>query len=197
MAYIETTNPQDAQGLLQEMYARQRDNYGYVPNYAQAFTPRPEILDLWARLLNGISKNLDPRLFELVTLSAALALKSSYCALAHGTQLLDFFSPDQIVALAEGKGEGIVTPAEAIAMGYARAVAEDASSIDQQQVQRVMDAGFASEEVFDIAAAASARAFFTKLLDSLGAAPDREYAKLDPALLRALAVGRPIEDPPT
>jgi alkylhydroperoxidase family enzyme len=195
MAYIETTNPHDAKGLLQQMYARQKANYGYVPNYAQAFTPRPEILDLWAKLLNGISENLDPRLFELVTLSAALALKSSYCALAHGTQLLDFFTPDQIVALTEGQYAGIVTPAEEVAMGYARAIAEDASSIDQHQVQRVTDAGFADEEVFDIAAAASARAFFTKLLDGLGAVPDCEYAELDPDLQQALAVGRPIEAP--
>jgi hypothetical protein len=47
-------------------------------------------------------------------------------------------------------------------------------------------------EIFDVAAIAAARAFFTKLLDALGTEPDAAYMGLDEPLRTALTVGRPI-----
>jgi hypothetical protein len=40
--------------------------------------------------------------------------------------------------------------------------------------------------------AGAARCFFSKVLDALGAQSDREFAALDPGLLDALLVGRPL-----
>ena len=42
-------------------------------------------------------------------------------------------------------------------------------------------------------AAASARCFFSKTLDALGAEPDAAYRELDARLVDPLVVGRPIE----
>ena len=47
-------------------------------------------------------------------------------------------------------------------------------------------------EIFDIAAIAAGRSFFTKLLDALGTEPDVAYMSLDRELRQALTVGRPI-----
>ncbi|MCL7938722.1 hypothetical protein M8009_00180 [Halomonas sp. ATCH28] len=52
--------------------------------------------------------------------------------------------------------------------------------------------GSVDDEVFDIVAVAAARAFFTKVLDGLGAQADVAYRELAPELREALTVGRPI-----
>jgi hypothetical protein len=45
-----------------------------------------------------------------------------------------------------------------------------------------------------VAATAAVRCFFSKLLDALGVQADSTFNDLDPALRRALTVGRPVAD---
>jgi hypothetical protein len=56
--------------------------------------------------------------------------------------------------------------------------------------------GFADAEIFDFAAAAAGRAFFTKMLDALGVQADAPMGPIDATLRRALTVGRPIDERP-
>ena len=53
--------------------------------------------------------------------------------------------------------------------------------------------GFTDDEIFDIVATAAGRAFFTKLVDALGAEPDSSYLALDDAFRLAMKGGRPID----
>ena len=52
--------------------------------------------------------------------------------------------------------------------------------------------GYRDEEIFDLAATAAARCFFSKLLDALGVQADAPFNDIDPALREALTVGRPV-----
>lgn len=78
------------------MYERQQVKYGYVPNYAKVFGHRPEIMGLWADLLAGIRRHIEPRRFELVTSAAALTMLNSYCALAHGKALTKYLPAEEV-----------------------------------------------------------------------------------------------------
>ena len=73
-------------------------------------------MDKWAALQRELRCNVSNRLFELVTFAAAMALKSSYCSLAHGSTLRAELSDAEIVELACGHYERVVTTAEAAAM---------------------------------------------------------------------------------
>ena len=42
--------------------------------------------------------------------------------------------------------------------------------------------GLSDQDILDVVLAAAVRCFFSKVLDSLGVAPDGKYAELDPAL---------------
>ena len=129
----------------------------------------------------------------LVTLAAAVALKGSYCALAHGSKLRQHFEDVEIARMATGDYDDVVEPAEAAAMRYASKVASDASATTGSDVESLRAAGFSDAQIFDIAAVAAGRAFFSNLVEGLGARADRAYAEL-PALLRQnLVVGRDIE----
>src|SRR5919109_2275127 len=89
MAYIRTIASADAESPVRELYEKAERRFGYVPNWAKAFSVRPNVNDGWVALLTAIRSNLPVRTYELATLAAARALRSSYCSLAHGTILAD------------------------------------------------------------------------------------------------------------
>ena len=64
------------------------------------------------------------------------------------------------------------------------------------QVDTLKALGFTDAEVFDIAAVAAGRAFFTKVLDALGVAPDAPFLALDAELRQPLTGARPIDAGP-
>jgi uncharacterized peroxidase-related enzyme len=193
MAFIDTISASWVTGDAFAMYDRQQKHYGYVPNYATVFCHRPEVMRRWAELLAAIKRPMDKRRFELATFAAAHELKSTLCTLAHGKALLAFFSADDVMTLARGGTPPTVTAAEAALLRFARAVARDASSITADDVGELKGYGYSDAEVFDIVATAAGRAFFTKVVESLGVATDAPLRAMDGELRAALAVGRPIE----
>ncbi len=196
MPLIHTTPVAEATGPVEAMYRRQQDAFGYVPNYARAFSHRPELMTLWAELQRGIRRHVEPRRYELVTLAAAHALRSSYCSLAHGRMLAEHFSAEEVCAIVRDAEPSPLTPAERAMVRYARKVAVDASSVTADDVAELASYGFDDAEIFDIAAVAAARAFFTKVVDGVGAAPDSALGDLEPAFRDAMTVGRRIEQRP-
>lgn len=193
MTFITTTPPDAARDAVADMYRRQQTSWGYVPNYAKVFCHRPEVMARWGQLLAEIKRPMDKRRFELVTFAAAHEARNTACALAHGKALREFFSDAQIVSIAEGRLDGVLGVAEQALVGFARQVAKDASQVTAHDVAALKEAGYTDAEVFDIAAAAAGRAFFTKVLDALGVQADSSCLALDEALRRPLTVGRPID----
>jgi uncharacterized peroxidase-related enzyme len=196
LPFIETIDEDAADGTLAELYAGARESEGYVPNTLRAFSLRPEVWTAWVQLKNTIAGGMDARRYELATLAAARELRSSYCSLAHGKILAERFLDPQTVSELAGGGAAGLDEAETATMDFAAKIARDACSITEDDVQRLRDAGLSDRDIFDVAVAASARCFFSKTLDAVGALPDAEFAELDPGLRDALTVGRPIEQRP-
>lgn len=193
MPFIETTKPEHATESVADMYARQQAAWGYVPNYARVFCHRPGVMARWGRLLAEIKRPMDRRTFELTTFVAAHELRNTACTLAHGRALREFLSDDQIIAIAAGKLDGVLDDAEAVLVRFARQIARDASKVTRGQVQALRNSGYDDAEIFDIAATAAGRAFFTKVLDALGVEPDAPFRSLERSFREPLAVGRPID----
>lgn len=159
------------------------------PNWTEAFSHRPELLDAWVVLLGCIKIRMQPLRYELVTVVAAIALKSSYCALAHGSVLRDYCSDARILDIVNGRS---VDPTDRAITDFVRAMVMDASSIRAEDTEKLRHAGLDDAEICDIAAATAARCFFSKYIDALGVEPDARYASLPEALRVALTPGRPI-----
>ena len=197
MAFLHTIRPADAEGPVREMYQQAQSRFGYVPNWTQAFSLRPGVLEGWTGLLRSIQSNLSVRSYELATLAAARALRSSYCALAHGSVLADkVFDAATVAAIATGAPETPLKPGERALMAFAEKVARSADQMTSADIEVLRSHGYRDEEIFDLAATAAARCFFSKLLDALGVQPDSSFNGLDPTLRRALTVGRPVDDLP-
>ena len=197
MSLITTVPTDQANGDVRTMYEENQVKLGYIPNYVKVFCHRPQVMAAWGNLLGSIRSTVDTRRYELVTLAAARALHSSYCMLAHGAILRrHFLSAEQLARIATDLTSGGLAPAEVAMMAYVDKLVRDASTIDAADIQALHDHGFTDPEIFDIAAVAAARCFFSTLLDALGVEADATYLDLEEELRSELTVGRPISTMP-
>ena len=171
----------------------QAEELGVLTNYARVLAHRPDVFRAWVALNGAIKKSMDLRRYDLATLAAAKQLRSSYCALAHGSVLAEqFYDAATVRDLVVDRGAAGLDEADLAVMDLAEKIAADATSVTQADVDRLRAHGLADGEIVSVALAAAARCFFSKTLDALGVEPDASYSSLDPALRDALVVGRPI-----
>jgi uncharacterized peroxidase-related enzyme len=194
MTFITTVDEDDARDAVADLYETDRAAFGFVPNFARAFSHRPEVYAAWRQLNGAIKAGMDLRRYELATVAAARRLRSSYCTLAHGSVLADrFMEADEVRAVVTDHHAAGLDEVDVAVMDLAEKVAGDATSVTEADVERLRSLGLSDTEIFDVVAAAAARCFFSTMLDGLGATPDARYRELDPALRETLTVGRPID----
>jgi uncharacterized peroxidase-related enzyme len=195
MTFIETVPEADATQAVAEMYATDRESYARLPNFTQALSLRPEVYAAWRQLNGAIKANMDLRRYELATVAAARRLRSSYCTLAHGSVLMEkFLEPDELRALVDNHRSAGLDATDVAVMDLADKVVRDATSVTQDDVDRLRTLGLTDSEILDVVLAAAARCFFSKALDAIGVQPDASYLELEPGLRDTLTVGRPIAE---
>jgi uncharacterized peroxidase-related enzyme len=193
MTFIERDPEDQASGAIGQHYAADREELGYVRNLTAAFSHAPELLTAWQQLNGAIKERMDVRRYELATIAAARRIRSSYCALAHGSVLLNgYVDGGQLVEIMSDHHAAGLDPVDVAVMDLADKVAADASSVTQVDIDRLREHGLSDSEIFDVVAAAAARCFFSKTLDGLGVQPDAQYSELAADVREALVVGRQI-----
>jgi uncharacterized peroxidase-related enzyme len=103
-----------------------------------------------------------------------------------------FFSTEQVEAIVNNYRDAGLQPLEVAIIAFAKKLTQHAYKVTQKDVDGLRARGLADVEILDIAAAAAARNFISRLFDALGAEPDAEYLKLDERLRATLTVGRPF-----
>jgi uncharacterized peroxidase-related enzyme len=193
MPYLQTVPADEAAGEVKAMYDKDLAAQGYVANYTRAFSPRPEVLRGWLALKDAITSGMDPRLYELATVAAATAIRSSYCSLVHGQILAARYYPaEKVASIAGDESAEALNAADAAVVRFARKVAEQAEKVTQEDVDELRDLGFSDDDVFNVILAAAARCFFSKVLDATGTLPDAVLHDIPEQLRSALTVGREI-----
>jgi len=124
---------------------------GRVPNMPRAMAQSPAALEGWMSLLEALAKGL---LGKKLAAELALALAGinhcQYCASSH-TVLSKFagLNDAQIVNALEGK---VDDAKDAAAINFAKTVVEKRGRIDNEDFNRVRDAGFTPGEISEIVA---------------------------------------------
>ena len=194
MTFIETIPEANASGPVAKLYEADRDAQGRVPNYTRAFSLHPGLYEAWRGLNGAVKAEMDLRRYELATLAAARRLHSSYCALAHGSVLVDrFMSQDELLDLVADHRHAGLDEVDVAVIDVAEKVAGDATAVTPEDIDRLRSLGLSDRDILDVVAAAAVRCFYSTLLDALGVQPDARFADLDPPIRGALTVGRPIE----
>jgi uncharacterized peroxidase-related enzyme len=192
--FITPATEDDADGDLAQYYRSQRAAWGFLPNYAAAFSTRPDVAQAWNVLNATIRDGMDRRRFEIATIGAARAVRSTYCTAAHSKFLRDACGDEATMqSITEQPDGASLAPADRAVYEFAVKVASDAASVEAEDVNRLRAVGLTDREIADVVFAASARCFFTAVLDGLGAQLDVQTAETFPAeLLDSMIVGRPV-----
>ncbi|MEV5528504.1 carboxymuconolactone decarboxylase family protein [Streptomyces prunicolor] len=197
MAFIRTVPVESADATVAEIYAGDEKSWGYVPNFTKTFAHRPDVYRAWQRLNASIKSSMDLRRYELATVAAAGALRSSYCTLAHGRMLAEqVMGSEGVIQFLTDRESAPLDAAERAVVAFAEKVALAADQVTQGDVDELRAHGLSDEEIFDVTLAAGARCFFSKVLDATGTEPDAAFQNLEPGLREALTVGRAIEAKP-
>ena len=192
--FIDTVPEESATGALAEFYTQQRGAWGFLPDFALAFSTRPDVARAWSLLNKTVRDGMDRRRYEIATIGAARALRSTYCTAAHSKFLRDECDDEAtMIAIAtDPSGAGLGEQDRAV-YAFAAKVARDASSVQQGDVDGLRARGLTDADVADIVFAAAARSFVTRVLDGLGAQLDAQTAgTFAPEVLESMVVGRPV-----
>jgi uncharacterized peroxidase-related enzyme len=191
--FIQTTPDADAQGPVKAYYDQQRAVWGFLPNYALAFSTRPDVAAAWGQLNAAVRGGMERRRFEIATIAAARALRSSYCTVAHSMFLRDECHDEATLqALVDDPTGSTLDPIDRAVYELAGKVASDAAAVQQDDIDRLRAVGLSDADIADVVFAAAARSFFTRVLDGLGAQLDPQTAAaFAPPMREALVVGRP------
>jgi uncharacterized peroxidase-related enzyme len=194
--FIDTIPEEAAKGVLAEYYRLQKGAWGFLPNYAAAFSSRPEVAMAWDALNKTVRNGMDRRRFEIATIGAARALRSTYCTAAHSKFLRDVCDDEPaMTAIADDPSGASLSDQDRAVYRFAMQVAEDAASIEQSDVDRLRELGLSDGDVADVVFAAAARCFFTRVLDGLGARLDvQTAATFAPEILESMVVGRLVAE---
>ena len=198
MAFIKTIRAADAAGDVRDMYARQESAWGYVPDYAKVFCHRPAVMGRWGMMLAEIKRPVDPRRLETRDASPRHTnsiIRPARSRTARRSRRSSARTPSSRFSTAASATRSPRPTARS--RTSPGSVARDASQITEGEIAALREIhGLSDAEIFDIAAIAAARAFFTKVLDAMGCEPDVPFMHLDDDLRRALTVGRPIKCTP-
>jgi uncharacterized peroxidase-related enzyme len=172
------------------LYDSDRASLGYVANYSKVFAHRPRVYREWKELNGAVKATMDPVRYEVATVAAARELRSSYCSLAHGSVLARQVGVETAIKIASDES---TDPLYAVIGELARKVAASPADITEADLKPLRDLGLSDVAILDVVLAASARCFFSSVLEATGAVPDSAYANVDESLREVLTVGRPIE----
>ena len=124
-------------------------------NLEIAFEERPAVYAAWRGLVGAIRETMELRRYELATFAAAQRLRSTYCSIMHGNVLRNEVGED-ILAIVNDR-EGTLDAVDLAVMDFAERVVVDATSITQDDLQRLRDLGLDDGEIMDVVLAAAAR----------------------------------------
>ncbi|MCU1392437.1 MAG: putative peroxidase-related enzyme [Ilumatobacteraceae bacterium] len=193
--FIQPINP-DVADEVRAWTDGQTAAWGYLPNYAAAFASRPDVARAWTNLNLTVRNGMDRHRFEIATIAAARAMRSTYCTAAHSTFMRDTCGDEQsMVALATDHDAVTLDPADRAVAAFARKVVLDAAGITADDTAALRAVGLDDNDIADVVFAVSARCFFATALDAMGVQADAQLgAAFAPELTERMVVGRPIAD---
>lgn len=167
---------------LQGLFAKARENLGFVPNVFRAYSFRPERLSAWFshfKILHEPTENLSVAEREMVAVAVSMENGCLYCLVAHGA------------ALREALGDPIL--ADRITLDYRRAglderrtaildlavkITNEPLECSPEDIERLESFGLTLEEVWDVIEIASMYNFTNRMSLACGKIPNEEYHAL-------------------
>lgn len=190
MSWIDTLNPNQAQGPLKALYERVSGPNGAVDNILQAHSLRPHTLEghmaLYKAVLHHRGNRLPRTLLETLGVYVSLLNGCDYCVQHHLAGLKKLLGDDVRVqgwfeALAAGRLEGVFDARQRAALGYARKLTQAPATMQASDVTGLKEVGFNDGEVLEINQVVAYFAYANRTVLGLGVTTDGDELGLSPS----------------
>ncbi len=193
--FLQTVAEKDATGAIAEVYRKEKEGAGFVPEAARCLSTRPDVPLLFDTFFDGIKANfsLSGREWCLITFVAATHLRSTYCSQVYSQRLLALGETrTTLLAIQRDYRTAGLADKDMAMLAYAEKVTVAADQITQSDIDRLRTFGFTDRNIFDIALCASFRCMLSKMVDATGAVPEPAFHDSDETFRAAMTVGRSL-----
>ena len=191
--YLHTIAEDEATGRIAEIYGKLKSPSGFVMEATRCFTTRPDLLPLYVDFIDKVRAgfSLGVREWRLITLIAAKRVPSTYCSHVFSKQLIeDLGSKEAVLKVQRDFRTAGLSARDVEMLSYADKIAQNASQVSQEDIDRLREVGFTDQQICDIALCAAWRCFVARFFDATGAAPESVYIDRDPEFRSAMTVGK-------
>jgi uncharacterized peroxidase-related enzyme len=192
--FLQIIEENKATGRVAEIYKAQKSQLGFIMAATQCFTARADPLPIYTEFSNQIRAgfSLGVREWRLITLIAAKHIPSTYCSHVYAKQLIgDLGSKEAVLAVQRDYREAGLPDKDIKMLAYAELVTKDASTITQNDVDRLRSVGFTDQQICDVALCASFRCFVSRFFDAMGAGPEEAFLDESEEFRQAMTAGKP------
>ncbi len=167
---------------LRKLFAKARENIGFIPNVFLAYVVRPERFRRWfnhfREIMQGES-DITPAEREMISVVVSAENHCLYCLIAHGSDLRqalgDPILGDRITF--DYRRAGLDERTTAM-LDYAVKITNNPVECNEADIERLRGYGFSDEAIFDIAETAAMYNFTNRMASATGMLPNREYHNL-------------------
>jgi uncharacterized peroxidase-related enzyme len=167
---------------IAEIYAKNRERLGFVPNVFRAYSRRPEHFrafmhyhDVLMRGESGLSRAER----EAIVVAVSAENVCQYCVVSHGAALR-ILGKDPILAdqIAINWRTAELTPRWRAMLAFASRVNERGFAATDDEIARLREAGFSDEDVWDIAAIAAFFGFSNRMAGLMDMRPNYQFHEM-------------------
>lgn len=156
-----------------------QEKAGFIPNVFLLLARRPEEFRAFLAYHDALMdkrEGLTAAEREMIVVAVSSANGCQYCVVAHGA-ILRIRAKDPTISeqVAANWRKADITPRQKAMLGFAMKVAQEAHLVGEPDRQALRDAGFAEEEIWDIAAIAAFFSMSNRLANATELRPNREF----------------------
>jgi len=165
-----------------DLWAPSLEKLGFVPNVLRAYALRPSHLLAWTAHFDELMKGdsaLTKAEREMIAVVVSVANECAYCIAAHSA-VLRKLTKDPALADQVAADHRLADISERMkaALDYALKLTRSPQAMVEGDVETLRAAGWADEDVMDIAEVAAMFNFSNRLASGLGWVPNPEYEQL-------------------
>jgi uncharacterized peroxidase-related enzyme len=182
IAWLRVPPEEDATSGVKALNDKAIEKLGFVPNVLRVYALRPQHLELWNAfyddLMRGESTLTRPQR-EMIAVVVSTVNRCHYCIVSHSAYLRKLTGdPVLVEQLRTNYRYADVQPRERAMLDFAVKLTEQSAACTEADVEALREAGWADEDIMDIAEVAAMFNFTNRLASGLGWIPNDEFVTL-------------------
>jgi uncharacterized peroxidase-related enzyme len=182
LSWLRVPADEDEPPSVKELSAKANEKLGFVPNVLRVYALRPRHLELWNAFYDDLMRGesaLTREQREMIAVVVSTANRCHYCMVSHSAYLRRLTGdPVLVEQLRTNYKYAEIDPRERAMLDFAVKLTEQSAACTEADVEALREAGWADEDIMDIAEVAAMFNFTNRLASGLGWVPNDEFVTL-------------------